>query len=438
MIAMLHRFVFPGLIPLLFVCLAAEAQVIVADEDSAPAVEPDIAAETEDELEVPEDSLSGSYDDSSGSIEATREAAADIRKQGWQISGDMRVGYIRAEQDLRDGSSDTDTNWRGRFRIGGTSRFNSWLLGNVRIASTCSSDRCDPEFVLDHSLPTGNSIEDGDITFDELYLHAFRLKRFDLAVGRLQTKFVTRSGVFAKSLDRNDSNGFNVNWTDGAHGTYHSDNGAITHLILQYNDPDGPSNVRRRPLDFADSDSRVTYFFAWESQKRIGPITQRGIDITYMPSSMLKDGAVTGPVDDYVGIVSRFTTARPIGTSGRRWNFSAELGYAPETPTRRSLNLPGEGDVDGFAWAVTGSLMDLWPNHSVGINYARADAGWLLSPQYRNNEELVEIRYLWRKRRNLALDMRVRWRRDLVQQALETQKRDEVDFFARFTVGFSR
>ena len=102
------------------------------------------------------------------------------------------------------------------------------------------------------------------------------------------------------------------------------------------------------------------------------------------------------------------------------------------------MNLPGEGDVDGLAWAVTGSVMDLLPNHSIGINYARADAGWLLSPQYRNNEELVEIRYLWRKRRNLALDMRVRWRRELVQQALETQSLDEVDFFARFTVGFSR
>ena len=223
MVTALQRFVFPGLIPFLFLCLTAQAQVTVAGDDDEQEVESDVAIEAEDELEVPEDSLSGSLDDSSGSIEAAYEAAADIREQGWQVSGDMRVGYIRAEQDHRDGSSDTDTNWRGRYRIGGTSRFNSWLLGSVRIATTCSSDRCDPEFELDHSLPTGSSIEDGDITFDQLYLHAFRLKRFDGAVGRLQTKFVTRSGVFAKSLDRNDSSGFNVNCTDGAHGTYHSD-----------------------------------------------------------------------------------------------------------------------------------------------------------------------------------------------------------------------
>jgi len=102
------------------------------------------------------------------------------------------------------------------------------------------------------------------------------------------------------------------------------------------------------------------------------------------------------------------------------------------------MNLPGDGDVDGFAWAVTGSVMELWPNHSVGINYAHADAGWLLSPQYRNNEELFEVRYLWRKRRNLALDFRVRWRQELVQLSSQSQKQDEVDFFARFTLGFSR
>lgn len=438
MVAMLHRFVFPGLIPLLFVCLAAKAQVIVADEDDEQEAEPDIAVETEEELVVPEDSMSGSLDDSSGSIESARAAARTLFEQGWRTSGDLRVGYVRAETDLGDGSSTTDSNWRGRFRLGGSYGISERLIANARLATSCTSDECDPDLTLDPSLDTRSTIDQGTLTFDELYLHLFRREQFDVAFGRLQTKFVARAGVFAKSLDRNNGNGFNVNWTDGIHGTYHLKDESILHMIAEYNDADGPSSIRRGPLNFADSDARVSYFLAWETQNRLGPFTQRGLDISYLPSALLKDGVQTGPIEDYVGIVARFASARDFGTRGARWNVAGEIGYAPETPTRAAVELPGEGDADGFAWTFAASLMDLWPNHSIGINYGRVDAGWLLSPQYRDNEELHEIRYLWRKTRKLAIDIRVRWRKELEQQILETQKLDEVDFFARFTLGFSR
>lgn len=395
-------------------------------------------AGTAAEEALPEDALSGSLDDSSGSVEATREAVDELRKQGWQIAGDMRIGFVRAERDERDGSVSTSSKLQGRFRIGGTYHINDWLLGNARIASTCTSERCGFDPTLDSIIDTQTSADEGKVTFDQLYLHIFRRARFDIAFGRLQTKFVARAGVFAKSLDRNDSSGFNVNWTDGAHATYHFENGSIVHFIPEYNDPDGPSNVKRVPLDFASSDARVSYFVAWESQKRIGPITQRGFDVTYLPSALLKEGIPTGPIEDYVGIVARMATARPFGTSGTRWNIAAEIGYAPETPTRAALGLPGQGDADGMAFSFAASLMDLRPNHSIGINYGRADPGWLLSPQYRDNEELIEVRYLWRRSRILALDFRLRGRRDLVKLISETRRRDEIDFFARFTVGFTR
>ena len=157
-----------------------------------------------------------------------------------------------------------------------------------------------------------------------------------------------------------------------------------------------------------------------------------------MPSALLKDGTETGPREDYVALVARSVIARPYGSKGRRFNIGAEIGYAPETPTRAAVGLPGEGDADGLAWALSASLMEIWPNHSIGINYARADAGWLISPQYRDNEELVEIRYLWRKNQKLAFDFRLRGRQDLEQLADEPRKRDELDFFARFTLGFAR
>lgn len=386
----------------------------------------------------PEDSMSGSLDDSSGSIENTRETIADLLYQGWQVNGDLRVGLVRVEKDERDGTSETTESFRGRFRIGGSYNVTDWLNADARIATSCTSDECNPSATLDPSIDTRTSIDEGTITFDEFYLHVFRLERFDVALGRLQTKFVTRAGVFAKSLDRNNSNNFNINWTDGVHGTYRFPNESIVHLISEYNDADGPSSVRRGPLDFTDSDSRVSHFLAWESQRRIGPITQRGIDISYLPSALLKDGVQTGPIEDYVGIVARMVTAHEFGSKGRRWNVSAEIGYAPETPSRAAVNLAGDGDADGLAWAVTASIMELWPKHSIGINYGRAGAGWLLSPQYRDNEQLAEIRYMWRKRSGLAIEARLRWREELEQQVIQMQPRDEIDFFARFTLGFSR
>ena len=67
---------------------------------------------------IPEDAASGSLDDSTGSVEGIRGAAPDLVRQGWQLSGDLRIGYIRADTDLSDGTTETTTNGRGRFRFG--------------------------------------------------------------------------------------------------------------------------------------------------------------------------------------------------------------------------------------------------------------------------------------------------------------------------------
>ena len=312
---------------LLSLGLTAGAQESGTEEEGQESVDI-VGPESGTELDVPDDSLSGSLDDSVGSIESARGSATELMMQGWRISGDLRVGYIREETDFRDGTSATEDNFRGRFRIGASTNLNEWLTANARIATTCTTDECDPGVDVDNSLDTRSSIDHGTITFDEFYLHVFRRQRFDVALGRLQTKFVTRAGVFAKSLDRNNGNGFNVNWTDGLHGTLHLENESILHLISEYNDPDGPSSVRRGPLDFSDSDARVSHFVAWETQNRLGPFTQRGIDITYLPSALLKDGTDTGPIEDYVAVVSRAVIARPFGSKGRRFNIAAPIGLA--------------------------------------------------------------------------------------------------------------
>jgi hypothetical protein len=88
------------------------------------------------------------------------------------------------------------------------------------------------------------------------------------------------------------------------------------------------------------------------------------------------------------------------------------------------------------AFPASASMVDFKPNHSIGINYGRTEAGWLLSPQYRENEEAIEIRYLWRRSRNLALDIRARWREELEQLENTTRKQKDLNVFVRFTLGF--
>jgi hypothetical protein len=403
--------------------------------DESAEEEPEVAAEVE--AAVTDDTVSGSIDDSTSSIEAVREPGSLISLDQWQWSGDLRVGYVREEIEDRDGTLDTETAWQARLRAGGRRNLNEWLVFEGRLAFNCSSERCDPNLTLDPSDTTTSGIEEGDISFDQLFVHIYRRERFDAAIGRMQVKFATRAGVFAKSLDRNNSNAFNINWTDGLHGAYHFENDSILHVIAEYNDPDGVSNIRRTPLDFTDSASRVSYYTGWESLQRSGPFTQRGIGITYLPSALMTEGIQTGPIEDYVGIVGRFATNWAWGDSGRRWNIAGEIGYAPETPTREAVGLSGTGDTGGLAWAVYASLMDFRPNHSIGVNISRTDPGWLLSPQYRANGELIEFRYLWRKRRNLALEFRIRYRDDR-ETLTGLGNRDETDYFARFTVGLGR
>jgi hypothetical protein len=412
-----------------FVAALAPSCITIAFGENTPA-EPYPASDDQTEIEEIESESDGSLDDAEGSI----DDVADER--GWAFGGDVRLSYAYEDIERRDATTADEDQLRSRWRIDAKWGIAEHLRVAGRVAGICSTDECEPDFILQPEIPTAVGIKDGQITFDELFLHWFRLERFDLAVGRMQTKFVARGGVYAKSLDRNDSNNLRVNWTDGMHGTLRLKGGWASHLILQYNDEDGASNVRAQPLNFVDDDSRATYFLAFENLERNGPLLQRGLDISYLPHSLLKDGGVNGRLEDYWGFVARGAGRWPDRSDGPSLRVSAELGFAPETQTRASEGLAGKGDVDGWAWNFTASIMNFRPTHSIGINYGRTEAGWLLSPQYGKNEQLFEIRYLWRRSRQLAIDVRGRWREDLEQLVTADRKREAFDVYVRFTWGF--
>jgi hypothetical protein len=375
-------------------------------------------------------------DDDTADIDTESSVDSDDYDRGLNLSGDFRplIDYFDAEN--RDGTAGSDNVFRARLRMKGVIGLADSMQIGVRVAGLCTSADCSPEWILDTAIPAANGLAGGQITLDEAYLHIFRRERLNFTLGRLQTRFVLRGGVFARSLDRNDSNNTNVTWTDGAHVKYQWSDGWMTHFIIQHNASDGSGSIRRGPLDFDDSAARNTYFVGFENTDALGPVVQRSLDISYLPSSLLKDGTTSGPREDYWAIVARLAARWPLGSEGTRLRTGLELGYAPETPTPAGAGI--DTDVDGLAWNIVISVMDFRPTHSIGINYGRTGAGWLLSPQFAENEEMFEIRYQWRTRRFPAIDARIRWREDIERQSGAQQKREVLDAFLRVTWQFGR
>jgi hypothetical protein len=373
----------------------------------------------------------GSLDDATDTVDSVTS------DRGLVVDVDARTSYVATENDNRDGNSASEDYVRARWRVQTVYNATERLRFGARVAGLCSTRECEPNFTIDSSIPTETGMREGDITIDSLFVHRHRNERFSFLAGRFQTKFVARGGVYAKSLDRNDSNNTRVNWTEGLQGTYRANNGWVAHGIAQYNSRSGPSNVRRDPLDFSDPDSRVSYYFGAENVEQQGALLQRGIGISYLPQSLLTDGTTNGRIDDYWGIVARVAARWPQRSDGPRLRVSSEVGFAPETQTRAAAQLPGAGEVDGWAWNMTASIMDFLPTHSIGLNYGRTDPGWLLSPQYTDNEELIEIRYQWRRDANFAVEFRARRRKDLEQRVNAVRKRDRYDIYLRLSWGYS-
>lgn len=349
------------------------------------------------------------------------------------FDGDLRGGYFNSEVNQRDGSTDSSDEFAVRLRYGVNLGFTDHARLKARLATVCTDSDCDPNIDVSLTPTNGAATDEGDIVLDEFYLDFFQHGRFDVAIGRMQTRLATRGGVFVSSLTRLTSPNVAINWTDGLAVRYISDSGWNSHAILQYNDSDGSSTLARSPLDFEDDDSRVSGFYSLESREHWGHFIQRAFDITYMPGALLKEGDPNGPTEDYMTLVGRFASQWPKNPSGDSVIVSGELGYAPETPTEQAVYTGTNSDTDGLAWHLEASWMNFQPGHSIGINYGHTDAGWLLSPSYRANEDTFTLRYHWRPIRRMQLEAQVRWREENDQLLNTRQKQDTIDWRLRLT-----
>ena len=368
---------------------------------------------------------------------ASADVAAEVTTN---FKGNVRGGFYGSRVHNRDGSIVEDVDLRARIRVGVHSEFSESVQGNLRFAGHYTDDETTRSFGVheyNNARPFGNS------TLDLINLQFQPNESWDITVGRMQTKFEL-VGVAKKSLDRNDSPNMDIDFTDGVHTVYSNGSGWKTHAILQHN-PDeskagnpipGTTNVARRPLDYSVSDTRLTYFLGVENKNKSGPFVQRGLDVTVIPDGLLVDGTNNEFRETYTAIVGRAAMQWPLAQTGMDFLWGVELGYAPETPQKAAMMLGGTEKVDGNAWQTSFNLLNIEPNHSIGLVLAQADAGWLISPDFPANVRLTEVRYGWKIRKNLKLEARVRKRKELDSQTTAVQRRDGDDLYVRLTYKF--
>ncbi len=350
------------------------------------------------------------------------------------FSGDSRISHLHTQRNERDGTIAKTEDYRARLRLGAALRFSGVFNAKVRVAGRFSSEQDSFEFVLRDHAPTVEGLRAGQATIDEAYLNYRPSRRIHLRAGRFQSKFAL-ADLLGKSLDRGDSPNVDVTWTDGAHLIVEVGRGWNSHLLLQHNAAEGATNVARGPLDFSDSGSRLTYFAALESTAAWGPVVQRSLDLTYIPGALRPDATAESVTEDYVVLVARGAAAWPVATG--RVLLGGELGYAPNTPTRQTMQLDTTNrETGGLGYQVGLTIADLVPGHRIGIVYGETEAGWLISPDFRENNGLVEGRYQWQFATNHSLEARIRQRRDLEQIANSERKRKDLDFYLRITSRF--
>ncbi len=352
-----------------------------------------------------------------------------------KVIGDMRVGYFASARESRSEQKTESKQSRLRLRLGYSKALNSNWSAKVRFAGRYSDDQKSNEHKFFQEIPGGDGLNLGEGTLDTVYFRYLNKAGYTLTIGRQQTK-KELAGVAKKSLDRNTSPNTDVSWTDGVVFSTTDKSKWQHQAIAQINYAKGATEVRRGSLDFSNSATRVSYFYALENKNKVGAIVQRGFDISYLPKALCVDGSNCLNRTDYLGLVARGAAKWPLSNGNRGFMLAASFGYAPNTQLKSTAKIGNSGKVSGTAVQITANLINFLHLHSIGLVVGRVDAGWLLSPDFRNNNSLIELRYKWVIDKKQKVEARIRQREELEKQLSAQQKQVDTDFYLRYTVKF--
>lgn len=332
----------------------------------------------------------------------------------WDVSGDLRL-HVYAEnwRDTRAGASDDSASSGARFRLRLRRDISDACRFQTRFAATAADQDNDWDFYIRGHRDSGTEVNPGTATFDEFF---FQCNSGDRAsewkIGRIQSN-LTLPHLAARSFDRHQISRINIGWTDAIAYRRNFANGWYGEALAQYNGSDGNGQTFRGPITFDDSDSRIGFFGVLGSDAALGPVFMRALSLTVYPDALAPAGITSAERDDYILGAFKLGAGWDLGEAGRRLVAVGELAHAFNTPLKSTVRLPGSGDVGGWGWQVGADLVNILPKHSVGLNYGQADGGMLISNDFRQNNELAELRWQYRHSAALRFEFRARWRRDL-------------------------
>lgn len=353
---------------------------------------------------------------------------------GLQTSGDIRTGYISSETEGRTGIDSSSDSFRARLRFRVAGELGAGWRASGRVAGLLDSEQGADEFWMRTYAPGPSGLQSGQGTIDEAYLEYRRDgSPWSLRLGRFQAAFGL-DDVMKKSLDQNDSTNFDITWVDGAWWQWRGTDWT-THVIARHNDRRGPTGTLHPPLGFADDDSRASLFLAMESRTPIGPLVQRMLTLSWLPSALHPLGIDDPANEDYLALTAKATAEWPLGGDGMRFRLGGEVGHAVNTPRREAMR-SGTGDADALSWQASFNLMDVAPGHDVGLVYGRVADGWLLSSDFRPNNSLVEVRWVWQVTPAWQVDARLRRREEIDLPTGTLQARQDDDLYLRATWKF--
>jgi len=332
----------------------------------------------------------------------------------WDVSGDFRIHfYAENWRDTRSGDADDDATSGSRFRLRLKRDLGESCRFQTRFAATAADRGNDWNFYIRPDRDSGTAVNPGTATFDEFFVQC---ESADSAsqwrFGRIQSN-LDLPQMATRSLDRSQASSLNIGWTDAIAFRQQLGRGWYGEVLAQYNGRDGNGQTTRGPLVFDDSDARVGFFGVLGSDAEVGPVFMRALAVTVYPDALASEGLASSLREDYVTATLKLGAGWDLGDSDRRLVVVGEAGRAFETPRRFAVGLPGNGDADGWGWQLGADLVNVFPRHTMGLNYGRAAAGWLISNDFRQNNELAEFRWQFRYSPALRFEFRARWRREL-------------------------
>jgi hypothetical protein len=273
------------------------------------------------------------------------------------------------------------------------------------------------------SAQTSAGLAPGSVTLDLAHLRYEPASGLRLRIGRFQ-ETLALPAIPDKSLDRKDSDGTGISYSDGISAEYPVGHGWSLLGIAQYQPDGGATNRPREPLTFDDDAKPVSGYFALKKSDETGPWALASLSYSLYPDSLAEDGRR----ENYSGLVANAMRRIPVEGVGKLL-IGGSLGYAPDIPQP----VPSASQAHA-AWQVTANLVDFGPrDQGFGVVYMRTGAGWLLSPDLANGKWLAEARYRFRPVPRLTVEMRLRYRRDTEDPVTGAARETDRDWYLRLT-----